>query len=215
MSAATAGPTPLASTPLRRRRTKFPEVWSREQDLPGLPWCIAKGIAKAIVLTFFVVLLPIELLDTLFGASTFPITHPFTVALLTYGGGALALTSGAFTATQTTRLYGFFRLANCVVKLVYQAIIASLALITLGPLSLGMGGSGSTRVQFSAYFGFADVIYLFMIGTTLAALASLVTLYEDYKHPGERLPWDFPISKKKRRQREAAVAASLGAPPPA
>ena len=200
-----SGPRPYPSV--------FPEVWAR-QDLPGLPWCFAKGIAKAIVLVFFAVLVPLELFYSLFGASNFPISHPFTVELITYGGGALALTSGAFTATQTTRLYGFFRLANRGVKLAYQYIIATLALITFGPVAFGGGGGGSTSGQIAVYFGFAVVMYLFMIVTTIAALAAFVTLYEDHKHPGERLPWDYPLSRRVRRRREKEMAAALGVVPP-
>ena len=190
---------------------QFPEVWSSRHDLPGLPWCLAKGAAKGIILIFFAVLLPIEILYTVLGASDLELHHSITVALLIYGGGALAVTSAGFTAFQTTRLYGFFRLANRVTKLTYQYILSTVAIFTLGPYvgSLG-GGTASLALDFNL----ADIFYLFMIPTTIAVLAAFVTLYEDATRPGERLPWDFPISRRKRRQREAEMAAYLGVPPP-
>lgn len=190
---------------------QFPEVWSRRQDLPGLPWCIAKGIAKGALLIFFVVLLPIEILYTVFGASDVALHHSITVALLIYGGGALAVTSAGFTAFQTTRAYGFFRLANRVAKLTYQYILATLLIFTLGPYVLTLSGvTGAVTFHINV----ADVMYLFMIPTSIAVMAAFVTFYEDVKHPGERLPWDFPISRRKRRRREAEMAAYIGVPPP-
>jgi hypothetical protein len=191
--------------------TRFPEVWSRRHDLPGLPWCISKGIAKGIVLVFFAVLLPIEILYSVFGPSELMLHHAFSVELLTYGGGALAVTSAGFTAFQTTWAYGFFRLANRVAKLTYQYILATLAIFTLGPYVLSLGsGTAALRV----HFNFADIFYLLMIPTTLSVLAAFVTLYEDLTHPGERLPWDFPLSKRVRRRREREMATALGVPPP-
>lgn len=206
-----SGTAPAPSGPAES--PEFPEVWSRE-DLPGLPWCIAKGVAKAILLLFFTVLVPLELFYSVFAGSGLPISHPWSVALITYGGGALAVTSGAFTATQTTRLFGLFKFLNRAVALVYLFILASLATIILGPLNFGNGGSGSVSAQIALKFGFADLIYLFMVGTAIAAVAALVTLFEDYRHPGERLPWDFPLSKRVRRRREQQMASSLGVEPP-
>ncbi|HEV2316987.1 MAG TPA: hypothetical protein VGV64_03905 [Thermoplasmata archaeon] len=163
------------------------------------------------MLIFLLVLLPIEVLFNLFGGSGLELHPSITVALLTYAGGALAVTSAGFTAFQTTGAYGFFRLANRATKLIYQYILATLALFILGPYALTLGG-GSAAV--TLHFDFADVIYLFMIPTSIAAAAAFVTLYEDVKHPGERLPWDFPISRRKRRKREAELAAYLGVAPP-
>ena len=200
-------PSPATQAPT----VQFPEVWSRRHDLPGLPWCIAKGVAKGIVLIFFLVLLPIEFLFTVFGAADFGLHHSFTVALLTYGGTALAVTSAGFTAFQTTAAYGFFRLANRAAKLTYQYILATVAIFTLGPYALSFGGG---TADLGLHFNFADIFYLFMIPTAIALSAALVTFYEDLRHPGERLPWDFPISRRKRRQRESEMAAYLGVPPP-
>lgn len=206
-----APPTSLPPPPAAASLAQFPEVWSRRQDLPGLPWCIAKGIAKGAVLIFFAVLLPIEILFTVFGAQDVGLHHSVSVALIEYGGGALAVTSAAFTAFQTTSLYGFFRVANRATKLAYQYILSTLLIFVLGPYALSQGG---TSVWLGAHVNLADVIYLFMIPTTIALAAALVTFYEDLKHPGERLPWDFPISRRKRRKREAEMAAYLGVPPP-
>lgn len=203
--------TPPAWGPLPASVVQFPEVWSRSQDLPGLPWCIAKGIAKGALLIFFAVLLPIEILYTVFGAPDVALHHSISVALLTYGGGALAVTSAGFTAFQTTRVYGFFRFANRAAKLTYQYILATLLIFTLGPYAVNI--SGVTAVL-GLHLNFADVMYLFMIPTTIALLAAFVTLYEDVTHPGERLPWDFPISRRTRKRREREMAAYLGVPPP-
>ena len=190
---------------------RFPEVWSRRHDLPGLPWSIAKGITKGIVLIFFAVLLPIEILYVYFGASDLRIHHGITVALLTYGGGALAVTSAGFTAFQTTRAYGFFRMANRVTKLIYQYILATAAIFTFGPYLITYAGlTASLGIRIDV----ADIFYLFMIPTTFAVLAAFVTLYEDARHPGERLPWDFPISRRTRRRREREMADYLRVPPP-
>jgi hypothetical protein len=193
---------------------EFPEVWVSD-DLPGLPWCIAKGVAKAILLLFFTVLVPLELFYSAFAGSGLPISHPWSAALLIYGGGALALTSAACTAAQTTRLLGLFRFLNRATALVYLYVLASLATIFFGPFSFGGGNNGGFGAQVGLTFGFADLIYLFMIGTGLATLAALVVLYEDYKHPGERLPWDFPLSRRVRRRRERELAESVGVSPPA
>lgn len=163
------------------------------------------------MLVFFVVLLPIEVLYTVFGSSDLLLHHSLTVELLTYGGGALAVTSAGFTAFQTTRLYGFFRVANRLTKLAYQYILATLAIFTLGPYVASVSGA---TVGIGLHVDLADIFYLFMIPTTIALLAALVTVYEDVRHPGERLPWDFPISRRKRRDRESEMAAYLGIPPP-
>ncbi len=205
-SQGSAGPAQGPGAPVR-----FPEVWSRRHDLPGLPWNIAKGIAKGIVLIFFAVLLPIEILYVYFGASDLMIHHGITVELLTYGGGALAVTSAGFTAFQTTAAYGFFRMANRVAKLVYQYILATAAIFTFGPYLFSYAGA---TASLGIRIDVADIFYLLMIPTTIAVLAAFVTLYEDLRHPGERLPWDFPISRRKRRRREQEMAAYLGVPPP-
>ncbi len=186
-------------------------MWSRRHDLPGLPWCIAKGTAKGVLLIFFAVLLPIQILYTVFSGPDFQLHHSFSRALLIWGGGTLAVTSAGFTAFQTTAAYGFFRLANRLAKLVYQYILATLAIFTLGPYALSSGGLSSA---ISAHFNFADIFYLLMIPTTFAIGAAFVTFYEDLKHPGERLPWDFPISRRTRRRRERETAAYLGVAPP-
>ncbi len=208
------GPPPASANtapPTATSVTRFPEVWSRRQDLPGMPWCVAKGIAKGILLIFFLVLLPIEFLFTILGAADLWVHHSISVALLVYGGGALAVTSAGFTAFQTTSAYGFFRLANRVAKLVYLYVLAAVAIFTIGPLNVQIGSaSAGVTLQFNV----ADVFYLFMIPVTFAAAASAVTLYEDLKHPGERFPWDFPISRRQRRKRESEMAAHLGIPPP-
>lgn len=202
----TGPPPPADPSPVQ-----FPEVWSRKHDLPGLPWCISKGLAKGILLIFFAVLLPIEILYSTFGPSDFLLHHSYSEALLAWGGSALAVTSAGFTMFQTTRAYGFFRLANRAAKLTYQYILATLAIFTLGPYAFTWGG-GAAAV--SAHFNFADIFYLFMIPTTIALIAAFVTFYEDVKHPGERLPWDFPISRRKRRRREREMAQYIGVPPP-
>lgn len=212
-ASAAPGPTgaPRQPTPRPPPPAELPEVWSRRTDLPGLPWCIAKGLAKGALLLFFFVALPIELLYTVLGGADVLLHHSFSASLIILGGGALAVTSAGFTAFQTTAAYGFFRLANRIAKLAYQYVLATLAIVTLGPYALTLSEG---TFLFGVHLNFADIFYLFMIPTTLAALSAFVTLYEDVKHPGERWPWDFPISRRVRRQREREMAAHLSLPPP-
>jgi hypothetical protein len=208
-SARTGGPPPPGAVPPSPPR--LPEVWSRRHDLPGLPWSIAKGLAKGALLLFFVVALPVELLYTVFSGPEVLLHHSFSITLLIVGGGALAVTSAGFTAFQTTRAYGFFRLANRVSKLVYQFVLATLAVVTVGPYAITVAEG---TFDFAARLNFADIFYLFMIPTALAAASAFVTFYEDLRHPGERLPWDFPISRRTRRRREREMAEYLRLPPP-
>lgn len=205
---------PTDASPIAKPEV-FPQLWTQD-DLPGLPWCISKGVAKAIVLVFFSVLVPLELFFTAFANTGLPVSHPWSQSLLIYGGGALAITSGGFTATQTTRLKGLFWVLNRTIAVVYIYILATLAIITVGPLSFGggNGGGNSGSATVTLHFGFVELLFLFMIPPAIATVAWAVTLYEDYKHPGERLPWDYPLRRRERKRRERAIAEAWGIPPP-
>lgn len=181
--------------------TVIPDVWT-EKDLPTLGWCVGKGIAKGVAMLFAIVLVPLELLATIFAPNVLPIQFPLSTPVLIYGGGAIAIFSGASTAAQTTRLFGLMKFLSQAVKLVYLFLLAVVGIIVVGvsPISIA--------------FGFRDLIYLFMIGTALAALAGIVTLYEDVAHRGERLPFDFPLSRRVREERQRALLQRSGAIPP-
>jgi hypothetical protein len=178
------------------------DLWS-ERDMPTFPWSVGKGVAKAVAMFFLIVLIPVELLSTVLAPSVIPIKFPLSTSFLEYGGTAVAVFSGAATATFPTRVYGLFRFLSSLVKLLYLLALAVVGVIVIGVQS------------FSITFGFSDLIYLFMIGTGLACLAGLITLYEDLRHPGDRLPYDFPLSKRVEREREQAyLAAKYGPPAP-
>lgn len=178
------------------------DLWT-ERDMPTVPWSVGKGVAKGVAMFFLIVMVPLELLATVLAPSVIPIKFPLSTSLLVYGGSAVAFFSGASTATFPTRVYGLFKFLSSLVKLVYLLLLALVGVIGIGVQSL------------SITFGFADLIYLFMIGTGLACLAALITLYEDLRHPGERLPYDFPLSRKvERRREEAYLNAKYGAPAP-
>lgn len=194
-----AGPAPgpnVVPAPVPIPTSGPPELWTKD-DLPTLGWCIGKGIAKFVVMLFISVLVPLELLSTIFGPGVLPIQFPLSLNLLIYGGSAVAFFSGASTATQTTRVYGLFKFLSSAVKLIYLFLLALVGIIVVDASFLAIT------------FGFRVLIYLFMIGTALAALSALVTLYEDYKHPGDRLPFDFPLSRRELRARQDAYNRSI------
>lgn len=181
------------------RATPNPEL---DADLPALPWCIAKGIAKMVLLSFILVLLPLEVLSVL--SSIIPIQFPLPGDLLVLGGFGIAICSGAATAAQTARSYGLFLFLSSVFRLGY---LTGLAITGFLGITVNMNSS-----NIGITFGFADLIYLIMIGSILAAVSALITLVEDLKHPGERLPFQFPLTSSQKVNRLNTLSL---APPPA
>lgn len=151
---------------------------------PNPPWLYTKGILKVVWLFFLLVYIPYELLQMVKGDAILRLPLPSDTLLLV--GALVAILGGAKTVTKPTRIFGPVCLALSSVKIAYLVILATDAIVGI---SFGTGQSG----HISLGIGFVNVILLILIGSFLAAAAAFVTTVEDFKHPGERLPFDYPV----------------------
>ena len=157
---------------------------------PSPPWLYTVGVLKTLWSLFFFAVVPyfvFRLLGHFSGSSSSGISvHsdlPF-LALIDLGI-VLSLLTGARHVAKATRWFGPIWFFRAVVKVGYVLLIAWNAILMA---SIGFS-SGSVSIMFD----YSGTIYLFLIGTSLAMIAALVTAYEDVKYPGERLPFDYPV----------------------
>lgn len=155
--------------------------------LPSWPWTISVAFVKVMWLSLFLVLLPIQIESTLL--PTLPITTNTPFGLLLIVGGAIAVISGLRTLTKPTKYYGQVCFAGSITKLIWLLVLAGTAGVYI---SINAGSSAFIVFGFSLQ----GLYYMLMIVPAIAACAGLVIAYEDYKHPKERLPYDFPVKLK-------------------
>lgn len=156
---------------------------------PSPPWTWTKGILKTLWLLFFLSFLPYELGQSFAGIKSggLSVISGWPVQTLVILGAVVALLSGARTIARPSLRYGPVWLAHQLAKVAYLLVLASGAFFGVAFSNSGTGGS--------VVLNYSGVIYLFMIGTVIATIAALVGTVEDLKHPGERLPFDFPVKR--------------------
>jgi hypothetical protein len=103
--------------------------------------------------------------------------------IVAFGVVLTALTAAAYIA-QPTKAYGPLFIAKSGVALAYLFVLAGAA-----SFSLSVKGGTSVSMEWSA------LIWLVMIIPAIKIIAGLVITLEDVRHPGERLPYDFPPDK--------------------
>jgi hypothetical protein len=80
-----------------------------------------------------------------------------------------------------TRAYGPLSLAGSVILFLYL-----LALARSGTVTIAIGSGASFQLSYGS------AILLIAVVPLIGALAAAVTTAEDARHPGERLPFDYP-----------------------
>lgn len=152
------------------------------------------GIAKTIGYLVFLVYVPYRLLSALSAfshSSFFEFMIPIPLDLVLFGGIAIAVLAGISHASKPTSLFGPFSLALAGTKVAYLVLMSAYATVTL--VLSGGGSSGGGPLTFTFSTGWGLLLLLIAIGPALGAAAAFITTVEDARHPGERLPFDYPV----------------------
>jgi hypothetical protein len=138
---------------------------------------IVAGASTAIAVALVSGYLPYYLLTTLkpssvgFGvAATFPLILGIVIGLL----------EGLATALRPTRAYGPIAIASSLAGIGYLYVIFQNSTIHVAVNSGGLA------------IGFGLFILLLILVTGVSMVSGVVTTIEDFIHPGERLPFDYP-----------------------
>jgi hypothetical protein len=146
--------------------------------IPSLARRIFFGSLRLVLLLIVFVAIPLGLLQTL---SEHGITPPYSLITVSLVGVVLAVLGSIASVARPTRAYGPLALAASVIMFLYLLALARNGTITFAV------GSGAT---FQLSYGSA--ILLVAIVPLIGILAHTVTTAEDLRHPGERLPYDYP-----------------------
>lgn len=147
-------------------------------DLPAPAWQVAKGIAKAGTIFFFLVLVPYVFFTTVL--IHLPIQIGLDPSLYLGLGTTIAVLGGLVTATRATRAFGLFKALSHGAKITYLVVLVIGTRATLAVSHV------------SAYFSATPLFELLLIASVFGAASGIVTFLEDLKHPTERYPFDFP-----------------------
>lgn len=146
--------------------------------IPSLGRRVAIGILRLVPVMIVLVGVPL-------GALTFLESHgvsvPISTLQITLGGTALALLGFARYVLRPTRAFGPVSMLGSLVAIVYL-----LSLVPNASVSIP-AGQGSTVT-----FTYATLFLVLAVIPAIRILSAFVTTVEDWLHPGERLPFDYP-----------------------
>jgi hypothetical protein len=120
--------------------------------------------------------------------------------IILFGVIIAALSSAAHIAKPTSA-YGPLFATKSGVVLAYLFIFAGAATVSLS-ISGNNGGGGA-----DVSFGWAALLWIVMVIPAIKLAAALVITVEDIRHPGERLPYDYPPETTKTYMLEADTPA--------
>lgn len=147
--------------------------------IPSLGYRILAGGLRLVPLLVLLVGLPDAILAYL---TSWGVALPVSEITVTVAGVVIAVLSTATYIARPTGAYGPLGMATSGVVAVYLLV-------------LWEGASYHLTIPNSSVvltIGYADLILLFLIAPAIGIVVGLVTTVEDLRHPGERLPFDFP-----------------------
>jgi hypothetical protein len=147
--------------------------------IPSLGYRILAGGLLLLPLLVLLVGLPDGLLAFLQSKG---INLPISILTVTLAGLAIAVLSTARYILKPTRAYGPVWMAGSAVAIAYL-----LTIYAAGSFVFNVPGHA-----IAIGIGFAGLIGLLLIVPALSLCAGIVTTVEDWRSPGERLPFDFP-----------------------
>ncbi len=146
--------------------------------LPGLGRRVAMASAVFVVAEIGIALVPFEALRRLSGLPIALGVTPFEVLA---AGTVLALLTAARHFSKPSRAYGPVAITAAVAGIAYLLWLAAHATIAVDPGH----GVGVTLT-------YGTVLELMAVAPALSLVSAVVTTLEDLRHPGERLPFDYP-----------------------
>jgi hypothetical protein len=166
------------SAPAARRRTPSAAVPAAPRaQIPSLARRLAIGSLRLVPLLFLYVVVPILGLQVL---AAHGIGSGFDVPTVSLFGALLAVLSTARYVGRPTLAYGPLSVATSLGKVAYLLYFAAFASIHVAFSGVGID------LQFGQLLELLALVPMFGIA------AGIVTSWEDLRHPGERLPFDYP-----------------------
>ncbi|HXQ94628.1 MAG TPA: hypothetical protein VN864_05610 [Thermoplasmata archaeon] len=150
--------------------------------IPSLPRRVVFASLRLAGLLVFFVAVPLGVLNDL---AAHGITPPYSAVTVSAVGVVLAVLGAAGTIARPTRSYGPIAFVASVGLFVYLLALAKNGIVTVGV------GSGAT-LQLS----YGGAILLLALMPVLGAIAAMFTILEDGLSPGERLPYDYPPTRR-------------------
>jgi hypothetical protein len=147
--------------------------------VPSLGWRILAGGLRLIPLAILLIGLPVAVLTFLAG---YGIPPPIPLVIVELAGIALVALLTARYIAGPTIAYGPLAMATSGATIAYLYYLFERA-----TYHFPIPGSGVT-----ISIGYASLVLLLMIGPGLAFVAGALTFAEDWNHPKERLPFDYP-----------------------
>jgi hypothetical protein len=146
--------------------------------IPSLARRLVFAALRLVGLLLIFVLVPLGVLNVL---AAHGINPPLSLLAISSVGVLLSILGAAKTVAGPTRAYGAIALAAALALLFYL-----LTLARNGVLTVGISNGGTFQL------GYGNAILLVAGMAVLSAIAAAITLYEDARRPGERLPYDYP-----------------------
>jgi hypothetical protein len=158
----------------------------------SIPWRIPVGVIITLLLFAIFAGAPYFLIPFVEGYNIQVAANGYVLAAI---GSVIAVFEGARYILKPTRLYGPCWIVASGSFLGYMLYLANAARVTLPPIH---------NVTLS--FGYGTLLLLLAIVPALTLAAAIVTTVEDLRHPGERMPYDFPLGFWARRKKARAAA---------
>jgi len=149
--------------------------------VPSVGRRIAVAVLRLVPLLFVFVVVPYLLLRRL---DAIGVGTALSWPVLAIAGTVLAVLSTARYLARPTRAYGPLSVLQSAVGLLYLLYLASAA-----TARVAFGGGVTFTI------GYAEIFWILTVVPVVGIGAGLVTTVEDFRHPGERLPWEFPAPR--------------------
>jgi hypothetical protein len=146
--------------------------------IPSLPRRIAVGVLIAIPLVILIVAVPFEILTRLSGAG---VTTPLPGIAVLIAGLVVTGFAVARHIVRPTRAFGPVTIAGSAFGVGYLLFISHEASAVIS--------SHSTTITLS----YGSIFLLLIVVPLLNIGSGVATTVEDVRHPGERLPFDYPV----------------------
>lgn len=147
--------------------------------IPSLGYRILAGGLRLVPLLVVLVGLPVAVLTFL---SAHGIALPVSILTVEVAGILISVLSTVRYVLRPTRAYGPASLATSAVTVGYLIVLWEQS-----TYRLAVPGTSAT-----ISVGYGLLIELLLLAAAFGLAASLVTTVEDFRSPGERLPFDFP-----------------------
>ena len=146
--------------------------------IPSLPRRIVYAALSLITLLIVFVAVPLGVLNVL---AAHGIQPPLSLETISAVGIVLAVLGAARTVAKPTRAFGPIALAASGILFLYLFTLAR-----NGVVAFPTGSGGTLQLSYG------NAILLVAVAPLLSAIAAVVTMVEDTRTPGERLPYDYP-----------------------